>query len=59
MIVVGASQPAADGLLGDIEGLGDIALIPTAAIQVQGTESPPLQTLGRDGWERFHPSILL
>jgi hypothetical protein len=35
--VAGAGQPAADGLLGDIEGLGDIALIPTAALQVQGT----------------------
>jgi hypothetical protein len=55
----GTSQPAAEGLLGNIEGLGDIALIPTAAIQVQGTESPPLETLGRDGWEDVHPSILL
>src|SRR5262249_13568867 len=58
-IVAGTDQPAADGLLGDVEGLGDIALKPTSTLQVQRTESPPLETLWRDGREGVHPRILL
>src|SRR5262249_61639189 len=58
-VVAGAGQPPADGLLGDIERLGDIALIPTSALQVQGTEPPPFVALRRDGGEYLHPSLLL
>src|SRR5262249_34375652 len=57
--VTGTSEPTADGFLGDIESLGDIALIPAVELQIQGTESPPFATLRRDGREGFHPEILL
>ena len=57
--VAGAGQPTAEGHLGDIEGLGDVALDPAPLLQVQGTVSPPFETLGRDEVGCFHPSILL
>ena len=57
--VAGAGQPAAEGHLGDIEGLGDVALEPAPPLQGQGTISPPFEALGRDGVDGFHPSILL
>ena len=57
--VPGVGQPAAHGDLGDVEGLGDIALIPALSLEAQRAEPPPFTTLRRDGMARFHPSILL
>ena len=52
-------QPAADGHLGGIEGLGDIALTPAPSFEVQREEPPPFTTLRWDGVRRIHPSILM
>lgn len=55
----GVGQPAADRNLGNIQGLGDIALIPAPSLEVQRPEPPPLEAFRRDGMGCIHPSILL
>src|SRR5262245_43209134 len=40
--LAGAGEPTADGLLGDAQGRGGVALMPASLLQVQRPQPPPL-----------------
>src|SRR5436305_1757300 len=56
--VTGGGEPTTDGLLGDAQGIADVALTPALLLQEQRPQPPPLAPVIWDEIRCFHPPIL-
>ena len=56
--VAGGSEPTADGLLGDAQGIADLTLAPALLFQKQRPQPPPLSPVNWDEVRCVHPPIL-
>src|SRR6185437_8095073 len=55
---MGASEPTAHGVLGNVQGFGNVSLIPALLFQVQRPQPPPLTPVMRKELGCLHPLIV-